>query len=297
MSVLVAHLAALCTIIIWGITFISTKILLQDFNPQTILFMRFVLGWICLWLICPRVMPFLGAKTEFLLACAGFFGVTIYFLLENIALDYSLAANVGVIVSTAPFFTALVDWLFFGGTRPGFQFYAGFVLAMLGIGLISFHDTALAVNPVGDVLALLAALAWAFYSNFIKKLSVLNQGSLKITRRAFFYGLLFMLPILPFYWTESVYLKICVGVNLFNLLFLGVGASALCFVIWTFCLNRLGTEKASAYIYLVPVVTVIAAALLLRETLSQDIIIGMLLVVLGLALSELRLKRKANLKA
>lgn len=297
MNNLVAHLAALGTIIIWGITFISTKILLHDFTPQAILFIRFLLGWICLWLIKPLALPFQGPRLESTLAGAGFFGVTLYFLLENIALEYSLAANVGVIVSTAPFFTALVGWRWFAGARPGLQFYTGFALAILGIGLISFQDAELTINPLGDFLALLAAMAWAFYSNLIKKISARGLDSLQVTRRAFFYGLIFMLPTLPFSWPEAAGQNLWTGLNSLNLLFLGVGASAICFVSWTFCLGRLGTAKASAYIYLVPVVTVIAAYVFLQERLGLETVLGMIFVILGLLLSELEFGKKRLAKA
>ena len=80
------HAAALMTIIIWGTTFVSTKVLLRDFTPVTVLFTRFVIGYAFLWCLKPRVLPFSGWKKELLFAGAGLTGVTLYFLLENIAL-------------------------------------------------------------------------------------------------------------------------------------------------------------------------------------------------------------------
>ena len=80
------HIAALLTILIWGTTFVSTKVLLRDFTPVTVLFTRFVIGYAFLWCLKPRLMPFSGWKKEFLFAGAGLTGVTLYFLLENIAL-------------------------------------------------------------------------------------------------------------------------------------------------------------------------------------------------------------------
>lgn len=287
---IMGHLAALFTIFVWGITFISTKILLRGFSPAEILFIRFCLGWLALCIFKPCLPAFHGLRHELTFAAAGLCGVTLYFLLENIALEYSLAANVGVIVSTAPFFTALVDWFFFGGERPPLQFYLGFACAICGITLISFNDAQISINPIGDMLALLAALAWAFYSVLAKKLSNLGLGSLKTTRRIFFYGLLLMLPILPFANCRFSLDAFLAPLYLGNFLFLGLAASALCFATWTFCLVRLGTERASAYIYLVPVVTVICAAWLLHETITASMICGMILVIMGLLLSETRFR-------
>ena len=193
------HLAAFVTILIWGTTFISTKVLLRTFSPVEILFIRFVMGYLALWLACPRSLRLTSARQEGLYAAAGFCGVTMYYLLENIALTYTLASNVGVIISIAPFFTAILGWMFLGGERPHFRFFAGFLLAMAGISLISFgNEAALSLNPTGDLLAVAAAVIWTVYSTLTKKISALGHGTVQSTRRTFFYGILFMVPALTF---------------------------------------------------------------------------------------------------
>ena len=103
------HLAALLTIFIWGTTFISTKLLLQEFQPVEILFFRFILGFLALLLICPRPMPKTTKVQELIFALAGLCGICLYYLLENIALTYTMASNVGVIISIAPCFTAIAE--------------------------------------------------------------------------------------------------------------------------------------------------------------------------------------------
>lgn len=289
---LIGHLTALFTVIVWGITFISTKILLRDLSPEEILLIRFLLGWLALWAFAPKWLKWQRGPIEGCFAAAGFFGVTLYFLLENIALDYTYASNVGVIVSAAPFFTALTDWLFFNGRKPALHFYCGFILAIAGIAIISFGDANVTLNPVGDLLALLAAVAWAFYSGFTQRLTRLNLGSLVTTRRIFFYGLLFMAPVAYFDGLTAPLSVLWQPHNLLNLLFLGLCASALCFATWTFCLKRLGNMQASAYIYLVPVITVLAASLWLREPISIKMALGMVLVIIGLIISEFRFPPK-----
>lgn len=286
MRLLQGHLVALFTIFIWGITFISTKILLAELTAEEILFLRFLLGWLALCLFSWQRIPYMGARIELTFASAGFFGVTLYFLLENIALEYTLASNVGVLVSTAPFFTALVNWMLGNGKRPDRFFLAGFVLAIIGIIMISGDETITRISPVGDMLALLAAVAWAFYSVLSRKLANLGLGTIRTTRRSFFYGILLMLPILAFTGMDNTWRALQNPAVIGNLLFLGLGASALCFATWTFCMVRLGTVKASAYIYLVPVVTVISAAIWLHESLGPESLAGIFLVITGLLLSE-----------
>lgn len=105
------HLAAFLTIFIWGTTFISTKVLLRSFSPIEILFIRFFIGYAALWIGCPHRKRKGERKQELYFALAGLCGVTLYFLLENIALTLTYASNVGVIISIAPFFTAIFSFL------------------------------------------------------------------------------------------------------------------------------------------------------------------------------------------
>lgn len=166
------HLAALLTVFIWGTTFISTKVLLRDFQPVEILFLRFVLGLAALAAVCPRRMRGTTFRQELTFAAAGLSGVCLYYLLENIALTYTMASNVGVIISVAPFFTGILSHVFLKQEgRLNGSFFIGFAVAMAGIGLISFNGSALQLNPAGDLLALLAALLWACYSILTRKIS------------------------------------------------------------------------------------------------------------------------------
>jgi drug/metabolite transporter (DMT)-like permease len=132
---------------------------------------------------------------EVLLMGAGLCGVTLYFLLENIALTYTYASNVGVIISIAPFFTAILAHLFLAGEKLSLNFFIGFIAAIMGIFLISFNGImVLQLNPIGDLLAVLAAGVWAVYSVLTRKISGFGYHPIQTTRRIFFYGILFMMP-------------------------------------------------------------------------------------------------------
>ena len=196
-STSLGHLAAFFTIVIWGTTFIATKVLLQVLTPVEILFYRFFLGYLILWLVVPKNLKLDNHKQELYFMAAGLLGVTLYFLLENFALTFTLAANVGVIIAIAPFFTALFDYFFLHGERPRLRFFIGFFVAITGICLISFRgDNTVHLNPAGDLLAIAAAVVWAGYSTFTKRISTFGYGTILTTRRIFFYGLVFMIPAL-----------------------------------------------------------------------------------------------------
>ena len=281
------HLAALITILIWGTTFISTKVLLEDFQPIEILFFRFLIGLVALLVVCPHRLDGTTIRQELIFATAGLCGVCLYYLLENIALTYTMASNVGVIISVAPFFTAILSHLFLKqDERLRASFFVGFIVSILGIGLISFNGASLHLNPVGDLLALLAAFLWACYSILTRKISSYGYNTILTTRRVFFYGILFMIPALFLFSFKPGISRFTDPVYLLNILFLGLGASALCFVTWNSAVKILGAVKTSIYIYLVPVITVAASVLIIHEPFTWITGAGTVLTLAGLFISE-----------
>jgi Permeases of the drug/metabolite transporter (DMT) superfamily len=288
------HLAALITIFIWGTTFVSTKVLLEGFSPIEILFFRFVLGYLILFLMYPKQLHTSSKKQEIYFALAGLSGICVYYLLENIALTYTQASNVGVIISVAPFFTGIL-YSIIQGNKLNTRFFIGFVMAMIGIMLISFHKMEIQINPLGDFLALLAALTWACYSVLSKKISEFGYPSVLITRRIFAYGLVFMIPAMFLFDFKLELVRFTNKIYVFNILFLGIGASALCFVTWNYAVKVIGAVKTSIYIYLVPVITVIASTLILKERISIKTIFGIGITMAGLFVSEEKEKKTKRL--
>ncbi|MBU5443583.1 DMT family transporter [Paenibacillus sp. MSJ-34] len=289
------HLLAFMTILIWGNTFISTKILLVDFTPVEILFFRFLIGYAALLLIDSQPIRFRSWREEMLFIGAGLCGVALYFLLENAALTYTLASNVGVIVSIAPFFTAVLAHFFLEGEKVNVQFMIGFVMALAGIMAIGFNGSVLLrLNPAGDILACLAPVVWAVYSVLMRKISALGYPTVRCTRKVFFYGLLLMVPALflfPFRLGPERFYDLS---NASNLLFLGLGASALCFATWNRAVGILGAVTTSIYIYIVPVITVASSALILHEKLTWATYLGTFLTLAGSYISERSRKRRGN---
>lgn len=287
-SELTGHFTALITILIWGTTYISTKVLLQNFQPVEILFMRFVLGFFLLCIVCPHFLKLKKGQEKYFIL-AGLFGITFYYLFENIALVYTQATNVGVIISVAPFFTAILSHIFLKEGKLTRNFILGFVLAMFGIILLSIEGQAdLHLNPLGDILALLAAIVWSAYSIVTKKISSFGYSSIMVTRRTFFYGILFMIPAMFLMNYHPDYQLLLKPVVLGNMLFLGAGASAMCFVTWNIAVRILGAIKTSVYIYLVPVVTTVTSVFILGEKVGLIAILGICLTICGLFLSTIK---------
>jgi drug/metabolite transporter (DMT)-like permease len=284
-----AHILALLTIFIWGTTYISTKRLLVDFSPTEIMFFRFIIAFLVLLAFSPSRIRFRSLKEELLFASAGLAGVTMYFFLQNTSLVYTLASNAGVLISVAPFFTGILSWLILKDTVLRKNFFIGFAFSIIGVVLISFNGNfVLKLNPLGDILAVSCAVAWAAYCVIMKKISALDYPTIPCTRKIFFYGILTMLPLLPFLDFHLDPSRFYHLPNVFNMLFLGLGASALCFVTWNYAVSVLGPVRTSVYIYFNPIVTVVTSAIVLHERITPVAMAGVVLILSGLYLSEKR---------
>ncbi len=288
-KIITGHVAALFTLIVWGTTYISTKVLLVDFKPVEILFFRFVMGLVALFIAYPHPLKGTTKKQELTFALAGLSGLTMYYLLENIALTYTSASNVGVIISVAPFFTAVLSGMFLKEEKPKMGFYLGFVVAMAGICIISFNGAELNLNPKGDILALIAAFVWALYAVLSKKIAGYGYNIIQSTRRIFTYGIVFMIPCLFFFDFNFDLARFRDSVNLLNMIYLGLGASALCFVTWNFAVKVLGAVKTSVYIYASPVITVVMSVVILHEKVTVLSAVGIVLTLAGLLLSDAKM--------
>ena len=290
-KLLKGNLSALITIIVWAATFISIKLLLKDFSPIEIMLYRLVLAYLVLLAANPRLIKYNNLKEELLFLGAGLCGVTLYFIFQNTALSLTAASNVSVLISISPFFTAIFSRFFAKKEQFHSNFFIGFVVSIIGIFLIGFNGNfILKLNPLGDILAILSAVVWAMYSLIMKRISTLNYNTVQLTRKVFFYGLLLLIPFLKLLDFQLDLSRFSSVPNLLNILFLGIGASALCYVTWNYAVSVLGAVKTSVYIYLIPIITIIISAIVLREKITLVGMLGVLLILFGLYLSGRKTK-------
>lgn len=302
-------LAAFC-ILVWGVSFICTKYLLRTFSSLEILILRFVTGYIAFCIISPKPLKTSGIKEELLFMGAGLCGITIYQFVENIAIYFTAANNVSIIVSTCPMFTAIIVAIFLHEKTITKNFVLGFVIAMTGIVLVTLNGSSeFSLSPKGDLLALGSAICWGFYSLFVSKINSLGHGNFASTRRIFFWALIFMIPLAVYglvFGGKSTSINFCPAENtarwsdwknILNLVILGVFASSLAFVAWNKTCKALGTVKTTAAIYMVCVVTIIFSFIFLGEKISLAGLFGTFLTILGLFISEKKQNKNINIRS
>ena len=276
------HLIAVVVALTWGCTFVNSKILiLHGMSPEEIFTVRFIIAYLCIWIFTPRRLFADNLRDEARMALLGITGGSLYFVAENTAIGISYVNNVSFIVCTAPLATTLLAIAIFRDVHATWKIITASILAVIGVGMVIFNGHfVLHLNPLGDALALCACLCWAVYSLLLRGVSQ-RYGAVFITRKVFFYGLLTMLPFFAVKpWTFPL-AKFTDTAVWGNLLFLGLVASYICFLLWSWVTKKIGALKTTNYVYLNPISTVIVSAIFLDEPMKPMSFIGSLLILAG----------------
>lgn len=289
-ALLLGHVGALITVTAWGTSFLSTKILMADggFTPVEMFVYRFAMAYLLLLLFTFKKIRSNNWRDELALALCGICSGSLYFITENYALQNTTAGNVSLLASISPIFTTILMAAVF---RQRIAFGVGFgsVVAFIGAAcIILSHGEGLEIRPLGDLLALSAALSWAVYSIAVKRLIPI-YNSLFITRKMFFYGVLTALPLLllqgpPYH--LALLIDFSQPQYALNFLFLVVMCSMAAYIIWNESMKALGPVTANNYLYMQPLVTMIAAFFVLDEHIYPLGYAGCILIIGGLIIAD-----------
>ena len=305
-------LCHLC-IIIWGVTFASTRLLLLDFSSLEILVLRFAVAWLVLvgiGLFDRSAKRRFSFRDELLFATMGLTGVTAYQFLENCAIYYTNASNVAIMVSFGPIVTAAMARVLTSDKTLSVRLVVGSLIAVCGVAMVSMNGLGeFHLRPLGDAMALAAMVSWGLYSVMVGKVNDKGYSPTTVIRKSFFWALVMMLPFVLWGMTEegfyaldgsfSVTIDAEVNAERFgralnwvNLGFLGVLASAACFVLWNHACKTLGVVRTTIGLYLTPVVGVVFAVIFLGESLTTASIVGGLVIVAGVVLANTEMFRR-----
>lgn len=285
-----ANIGALLVMVAWGTSFLSTKVLMVSggLSPVEVFIYRFTFAYAILLALTFRKIRANNLKDEFLFLICGLCAGSIYFIAENYALQFTTTGNVSLLVGLSPIFvTVLMAVTYKFIPKP--NVVIGSLIAFAGAACIIFSNgESLEFNPVGDIIALCAALSWAIYSIVVKRLNPI-YSSLFITRKLFFYGVITGLPLL-FIQHEPLRFHILFNFNepqyFLNFIFLALFCSAFAYLVWSEVMKRLGPVKANNYLYVQPLITMIAGYFVLGESVFILGYIGCVLIIGGIIISE-----------
>lgn len=287
-SQFLGHIAALIVVTMWGYSFVSSRVLLDNgLGAVQIYVLRFILAYTIMIFISHSRLMARNFRDEMLFFMCGLLAGSVYFIAENTALEYTLTTNVSLLTSLSPLITALLVSVIYKNEKLGKGTWIGSAIAVVGVACVVFNSSLnLQVRPLGDLLSITAALSWAIYSIVLRQLNA-NYDVWFISRKTFFYGLITAVPFLIFEPHSCDLITTLKQPTVWgNLLFLGLGASTIAYVLWAFSVKSLGAVKANNYMYFQSIVTLIVSALLLGEKITFVGTTGICLILGGLWLGD-----------
>lgn len=285
---LLGHIAGVITVSMWGYSFVSSKVLLDNgLGPVEIYVLRFLLAY--LLILCLNHRKFLAhnLRDELLFAVCGLCAGSLYFIAENTALEYTLTTNVSLLTSMSPLITALLVASVYKTEKLGIGTWVGSAIAIMGVACVVFNSSSsLEVRPLGDFLSLAAAFSWSIYSLVLRRLNA-GYDVWFITRKTFFYGLITSIPFLIYEHNTVDLLEALQRPQVYgNILFLGLGASTIAYVLWAVTVRQVGAVKANNYMYLQSIITLLVSAVVLGERITLLGCVGIVLIIGGLWVGE-----------
>lgn len=274
------HLLAIFLMTLWGLSYLSIKVVVSEINPGVSALYRFLIASFILYFyhrikIGKVAMP---KNDKIRLAFGGFVGVSLYFYFENYAVNFTSAANVAIILSAIPLFTFAIRGIFYKEKFPPIKIF-GAVLSCIGLVIIVASKDRVSLfskGTLGDLMTLGAALCWVLYGLITSKLEG-NYSSLTITTYQSLWGTVFLLP--------SIFLGGFHPISIVasaNLLFLSLGCTCFGYIAYVLCLKKLGDTVINTYVNLQPIVSIVSAYFLLGESITIYQIVGSSIIILGI---------------
>lgn len=285
-----AHLAIFVATLAWGASFVVTKTALRELSPVSLVVLRFGLGVATLVaLLVVRGQPVVPPRRELpALAGIAFVGIFLHQVIQVNGIALTTAVRSGLQIGVIPIWTAALSALRLG-ERFDVGKVGGLALGTCGVFLlVTRGDLAAAAADVsvlrGDLLVLGSTFTWALYT--VLGQPVLERlGSTRTTTGVMTLGLAMFVPwlLVSGGWREWATLS---GTGWAAVLFLGVGCTGVGYLCWYMALERLAPSQVAAYLYLEPLVALVAGTTLLGERATRTSIAGGVLVLVGVALVQ-----------
>lgn len=274
-----AHLLAIFLMIIWGMSYLSIKVVVAEVEPTLSAFYRFLIASIILYAVLKFKYPEEKVLKEdkIKMALGGLFGVAIYFFFENYSVAFTSASNVSILISSIPVFTLISQRIVFKEKLNAFK-VIGATLSVIGIIIVVASKDKVSLfssGTIGDLMALGAAFSWVIYNIITSKFKG-EYKSITITTYQAIWGAIFLSPAL-FLSKPTMPSSLAI----INILYLSLMCSFVAYIIYVYCLKALGATIITTYINLQPIVSLAAAALILKETVTLWQVIGSIIIISG----------------
>jgi drug/metabolite transporter (DMT)-like permease len=285
--------SALGAAFFWSFSFIWFKIAYLGYNPITVVIFRLAISAVLITIIAAFLKRLQKpSKRDFgLFVLMAFFEPFVYFLGESYGLKYVSSTVAAVIVATIPLISPVFAWYFFK-ERLKWMNIAGLAFSFLGVGLVVLNGSfKIDVSPLGVGLEFIAVLAAIAYSLVLRKL-VSRYNTLSIIAYQNIIGVVLFLPVWLLVDFNDFISRPFHPEAFRAIILLAIFASTLAFVFFTQSIRQIGVNRSNSFINLIPVFVAILSYFILKEALIGQQIIGILIVVAGLFLAQIKRKRK-----
>ena len=281
------RLLAFSAIFFWGISLLSTRILLDSgFTPNNITFFRFLIAGSVIFFFRKNKQKTKIEKKDrkyFYLTALG--GVTLFYYFENTGLKFTTVSNTALITATIPLFTLLIAF-FLLRKKMVWQNLIGIPLGLGGTFILFYKDILESgVHLKGDIFVFGSVIMWIIYCFIYKK--IMNKyDTMFITSRIFLYGMIFLIPFMLFEYKSFLQIHLNINVVL-HMLFLAVFCSYLGYYFWNVAIKHIGIKSISNLILLIPIVSISCGIIFLDEPFTINLIISTVLIMLGAYLTSI----------
>jgi len=285
---LIPYFEVLFAVIVWGASFIATKIGLKDVTPITVVWLRFGMGVMILGgMVAARKEFAWPAKNEWIyFAFLGLLGITWHQWLQSTGLQTAQASTTAWIVATTPVFMALLGWLVLKEKITPVQVF-GIGLAAVGVLLVVSNGNLGSIltgqfGVPGDYLIMLSAPNWAIFSTLSRK-GLSRHPAARMMFYVMSFGWLF--SSISFFAGRNINQIPKLSVDGWvGVAFLGIFCSGLAYIAWYDGLQAIAASQVGAFLYIEPLVAVVVASVILAEPITIASMVGGAVILSGVYL-------------
>lgn len=290
-----AYCSALGAAFFWSFSFIWFKIAYQGYNPITVVIFRLAIAaflMIVIAIVTKRLQK-IAWNDLLLFILMSFFEPFLYFIGESYGLKYISSTVAAVIVATIPLITPVAAWIFYR-EKVKWMNALGLLFSFAGVGLVVLNGSfRFDASPLGVGLEFMAVLSAISYSIVLRNL-VGKYNTFTIIAWQNIIGVIFFLPVWLIFEFSDFVTRPFHPEAFKAIIFLAVFASTFAFVFFTQSIRHLGVTRSNTFINLIPVFVAILSFFILKDNLGPQQVIGILIVVAGLFLAQIKKRSKTT---
>jgi drug/metabolite transporter (DMT)-like permease len=285
---LIPFLEALFAVIVWGASFIATKIAVGEISPIAVVWLRFAMGipLLLIAVIMRKQFAFPKAGEWLYFALLGFLGISFHQWLQSNGLKTAQATTTAWIVSTSPAFIAILGWIVLKEKLNPLQSF-GIVLAMAGVLVVvtkgDFNSLGLGSfgkEGNGDFLILISAINWAVFS-ILSRRGLKSHPSTLLTFWVMTIG--WLITSIAFLagknYTEIALLD---SRGWIAMIFLGIFTTGFAYIAWFDALSQLPVAQTGVFLFVEPLTSMVVAAIILGEAVTWPSVLGGAVILAGI---------------